>query len=116
MRAAAVRRQGKGHDAFERIGRIVIGEVPRIGEALMWLDGKHLAVENAAPFALELEFVTELGREIIVHQPFADEMRLGQRPPYLFRRMGKLALDSYGAQVIHGFSPCLARWRRGSAR
>src|SRR5580692_11406843 len=97
MRAGAGRCQRERHHASEIVGRIVVGKVPGVGQRLVGLDGEHLAIEHAAPFAAELETVTDLGLEIVLHQPLLDQMRLGQRAPEFFQRKRELAFDDHGA-------------------
>src|SRR5690606_26033223 len=99
------RGKGEGDDAAQVEGGIVMCEVPAVGERRMRLDGENLAVEHAAPVAVEVEAVARGGAEIVRHQPFRDQMRLGEGAPDLFRRMGEFAFDDDGT----GFG-CAIHW------
>src|SRR5215217_1892358 len=100
LRAGMGRRQRPGDDAFEPMC------FPRIGKPPVGFDLAHGAID-AHPGGSEAEGVAEGGREIALHQPFGEEVRLRQGPPQLFRRMGKIALDDNGAYlglgVGHGY-------------
>jgi len=73
-----------------------VGEIPGVGQRLVWLDGKHLAVQHAAPVSAKIETVAHDRLEIVLHEPLLDQVRLGERAPEFFRRMGYLTLDNDG--------------------
>ena len=62
----------------------------------MRLDLEDLTVDGA-PVATKIEPVIRDQFEVVLHQPFLDQMRLSQRAPDLFRRIGDLAFDDDGA-------------------
>src|ERR1700742_481854 len=77
------------------------GVIPSVGQLPVRRDGEHLAVQNAAPVAAQVEAVADGRLEIVFHQPLLDQMRLGQRTPQFFRRMRHLALDDDGTRLGH---------------
>src|SRR3954449_9297631 len=81
MRACARRRQREGHDALEIERGVVMREIPGVGEPLLRLDGEDFAVQHAAPFAAQVEAVAHGRLEVVLYQPFLDQMRLRQRAP-----------------------------------
>src|SRR6185437_4330222 len=105
MRAGTRRRQRKRHHALEIVGRVVMDEIPAVGQRLVRLDGEHLAIQHSAPFAAKVEAVAHLGLEVVLHQPLLDQMRLRQRAPELFRWKGELAFDDdsarFGRLFVH---------------
>src|SRR6266702_3312097 len=112
MRACVRRRQREGHHALEVVGRILMREIPGVGERSLRLDGEDLAVQHAAPFAAKIEAVTDDGLEVVLHQPFLDQMRLRQRAPEPLRRKSKFALDDYGTGFSRGFGHWSILFRR----
>jgi hypothetical protein len=50
-----------------------------------------------------MEAMADDRSEIVVHQPFLDQVRLRERAPDLFRRMRKLRLDNDGARFGRAF-------------
>src|SRR6478735_10783172 len=105
MSACARRRQREGHDALEIERRVVMREIPGVGERLLRLDGEDLAVQHAAPLAAKVEAVAHGRLEVVLHQPFLDQMRLRQRAPDPLCRKGIFALDDnrsgFGCGLIH---------------
>ena len=97
VRAVGGRRQREGDDALQIEGGVVVLEIPGVGQRLVRLDREHLAIQHAAPFAAQVEAVADARGKIVLHQPFLDQMRLRQRAPEFFRRMGDVALDDDGA-------------------
>ena len=93
------------HSAI-RLGPVIAA----LGTAEAWLpgyrirvlDGNHLAIEHATPFATQIESMADIRREIVLHQPFLDQMRLRQRAPQLFRRIRNVALDDDGERLRCG--------------
>ena len=75
--------------------------VPGVGQGLVRLDRQHLAIDPA-PIGAEAETVIHGGLEIVLHQPFRDQMRLGERAPDFFRRKRHLPLDDDGARFGRG--------------
>src|SRR5579871_1543084 len=69
MSSLCRRGEGEGHDAREIVGGILMRKIPRVGERPVRLDGKDLAVEDAAPVAAKIEAVADAELEIILHQP-----------------------------------------------
>src|SRR5215471_384135 len=59
MRAGARRRQREGHHALQIERRVLMREIPGVGEAALRLDGEHLAVQHAAPLAAKIEAMTD---------------------------------------------------------
>ena len=86
------RREREGHDALEAQG------APGVGQRLVRLDGEHLAIDDAVPVggSAQTESVADDRREVVLHQPFRDQMRLRERAPDLFRRIRHLAFDDDG--------------------
>ena len=76
----------------------LMGLLPARGRILF--DGEDLAIDDAVPIAIglraQIEAVPHGGLEIVLHQPFREQMRLGERAPDLFRRMGEIAFDDHG--------------------
>src|SRR3954449_1910043 len=90
MRACAGRGQCEGHDALEIERRVVMREIPGVGERLLRLDGEDLAVQHAAPLAAKVEAVAHVRLEVVLHQPFLDQMWLRQRAPGSLRPAGQI--------------------------
>jgi hypothetical protein len=88
----------KGDHALQIVSCIVVRKIPSVGQRLVRLDGENLAVQHAAPFAAQIEPVTDDRREVILHQPLLDQVGLGERAPEFLRRMRDLALDNDGAR------------------
>src|SRR5262249_17463416 len=93
------------HHALQIVGRIVVLEVPRVGQRFLRLDGEDLAVQYAAPVSAKIETVTHGWLEVILHQPLLDQMWLGEGAPDLFRWMGDLTFDDdgerFGGDFVH---------------
>src|SRR5215218_5958969 len=99
-------RERKGHHALQIEGGIRVLEIPGVGQRLVRLDGEHLAIQHAAPFAAKIEMVTHDRLEVVLHQPFLHQVGLRERAPELFRRMRHLAFEDDSA----GFSRCIGHW------
>src|SRR5579871_2619751 len=98
MRAGARGRQGEGYNALEIEFGVLMGEVPAIGKRLVGLNRQHFTIQNAAPFAPQFKAMTDGELEIVLHQPFLDQMRLSERAPKLLWRMRNVAFNNDGAQ------------------
>src|SRR4051794_27369919 len=109
MGARAFRRQCEGHHALQVERRVLMRKIPGVGEAALRLDGEHLAVQDAAPFAAKIEAMADDGLEVVLHQPFLDQMRLRQRAPEPLCRKGKFTLDDDGARFGVGHWSILFR-------
>ncbi|MCY1247929.1 hypothetical protein D9M72_613050 [compost metagenome] len=86
MGAGPRRGERPGDDALQVLG------VPGVGQRPVGLHRLHLTVDRA-PIGCEIEAVPLVRAEIVLHQPFLDQVRLGQRPPDLFRRIGHFPFD-----------------------
>src|SRR5262245_12111737 len=67
----------EGHHALQIVGRIVVLEVPGVGQRFVRLDREDLAVQHAAPVSAKIETVTHGWLEVILHQPLLDQVWLG---------------------------------------
>jgi hypothetical protein len=96
MRAVRGRAEGEGDDGAHG-ARTVVADVPGEGKPRRRLEGQHLGIDESVPLrrrrGAEGEAMTHDRLEIVLHQPVLDQRALGQRPPYLLRRMRQLALD-----------------------
>src|SRR5262252_4731280 len=79
MRPRTRWRERKGHHASQIVGRIVVRKVPGVGQRLVRLDGKDLAVQRAAPVSAKIEGMADDGLEIVLHEPLLDQVRLRER-------------------------------------
>src|SRR6202165_4896340 len=68
---------------------------PGVRQRFVRLDGQDLTVDRA-PVSAKIETVLHDRLEIVLHQPLLDQVRLGERAPEFFRRMGYLTLDNDG--------------------
>src|SRR5437879_566443 len=109
LRSALRRREGPGDDALDAVSGLLARRVPAVDQARRRLDLEDLAVGHAVPAALgrraKVEPVANNRLEIVLNQPFADQLGLGQGAPDLLRRMGHEPLDDDGAgsgDVVHG--------------
>src|SRR5947209_11869060 len=59
MRARARRRQRECHHALEIVRRILMREIPGVGERSLRLDGQDLAVQHAAPLTAKIEAMAD---------------------------------------------------------
>src|SRR5262249_22927243 len=83
-------------------------------EALERIEFEHLAMDDAVEILVghrgsaEGEAMPDLGDEVVLHQPTADEFGLGQDAPYLLRRMVKVVVDEdrprRGHRLVHHFN------------
>src|SRR5690606_14106760 len=96
-RAAVSRHQRPGHDGDEAAGRFRAVS-PAVAEQMRRIDGQHLAIGNAGPAgqgsSAEGEAMADLGNEIVLQEPFGDQVALGQCPPHLFGWMVHLPLEA----------------------
>src|SRR5579862_3241625 len=97
------RRERPQHDALHVVGRIVVRKVPGVGEFAVRLDGDDLAVQRA-PVLAQVEVMADLGLEVVLHEPFLDELWLGERSPDLLGRKRYVAFDDDGKRFsgAHG--------------
>src|SRR5438105_3543653 len=104
MGPRARRRECPGDDTLETIGR------PRVRQRPVRLDLQHLTVNNDAHVRFrvpaKIETVTRDRLEIVLHEPFLDQVRLRERAPDLFRRKRYLPFDDDGAP----FGLSLGHW------
>src|SRR6185295_5923208 len=106
------RDESPGDDTREAMG------VPRVRQRLVRLDRQDLA-RDGTPVCAKIETVAHDWREVILHQPLLDQVRLCERAPDLFRRKGYLPFDDDGARFSHGighWSILLSRSSRWSNR
>ncbi|GGA59221.1 hypothetical protein GCM10011499_31670 [Pelagibacterium lentulum] len=75
-------------------------KVPCVSQTGGRFDFQNLAIEHATPVTGKLEPVAYIGTEIILHQPFSDQVWLGQSPSQLFWRMREFTLD----KICQGFT------------
>src|ERR1700681_1914082 len=78
-------------DTLEAIAR------PRVGQSLVRLHCHHLTVDGA-PIRAKIETVVHDRLEVVLHEPFLDQVWLRERAPDLFRRIRYLAFDDDGAR------------------
>src|SRR5262245_33551028 len=92
---------------------------PRLGTAKGLLLIRHLAVQHATPISTKTEPVPHDRLEVVLHEPLLDQVRLGERAPYLFRRIRHLAFENHGAcfgrSTAH-WSILFSRFSRSSNR
>ncbi|MNL44954.1 hypothetical protein D3C87_1675660 [compost metagenome] len=103
MRPRLRRSEREGHDALEGVSRILMREIPCVGERPVRLEREHLAIQHAAPVAAKIEAMSHDGHEVVLHEPFGDEVGLRQRAPDLLRRMRHFPLDDDGAGCARCF-------------
>src|SRR5580698_961775 len=117
MRSRGCWRERESHRALQA------QRPPRIRKSLVWFDDNNPTVDDAIPVRLRVhaktEMVTDLGLEVVLHQPLFDQMRLCQRAPNLFRRKRQLPFDNHGKRFgrrgVH-WSILLSRSSRRSNR
>src|SRR5579883_604715 len=113
VRARAGRSERPGDDPVYIEGR------PRVGQRLVRLDDQNLTIDHEVEVgsrrSLKIEAVTDNRLEIVLHEPFLDQMRLCKRTPDLFRRMRELTLDNNGARPCRPFVHWSIRLRRSSS-
>src|SRR5689334_18460566 len=80
---SAGRGECERHHALQVKGGVRVLEIPSVGQRLVRLDGEHLAIQHAAPFAAKIEVVADDRLEVALHQPCFDQMRLRKRAPEL---------------------------------
>lgn len=103
-RAAVHRFQGPGNDRIRLLG----GRAPGVGEATALLDLGHGAVDAAAvPAAgerrVKAERAARLGREVAGQEPPGEGIAVGQRAPYLLRRVRIDDVELQGGRrLFHG--------------
>src|SRR4051794_11267642 len=51
--------EGEGHHALQVVGRVVVREIPGVGQCSVRLDGEHFAVQHAAPVATKVEAMAQ---------------------------------------------------------
>src|SRR5689334_1560539 len=99
VRPRACGGEREGDHALQVEGGVLVIEIPGVGQRLVWLDGKDLAVEHAAPFSAQIEAMAYGRLEIVLHEPLLDQMRLRQSAPELLRRMRKFPFDDGGSRL-----------------
>jgi hypothetical protein len=86
------------------VGRIVVRNVPCVGQRFVRLDGEDLAVQHATPLSMKIEPVTHSRLEVVLHEPLLDQVWLRERAPDLLRRIRYLAFDDDGTRFGRGFA------------
>ena len=92
--AGSLRRHGERDDRVQAAHALLSGG-PGDPQHLSLIEGEHLAVPGAAQAALpdgiavDREPMSGLQLEIIRHQPAADQIRVGERPPHPLLPAGK---------------------------
>ena len=95
--------EGEVHDASQIEGRIVMREVPPIGQGSGWIDDRDFAAQHAFPVAAKIEAMAGERAGVSSNEPLFDQVRWGGRTPDFLRRMGDLAVDGDGAQFRRCF-------------
>src|SRR5262249_48950755 len=62
---------------------------------------EDLAIQHAAPVPAKIEAVADDGLEVVLHEPFLDQVRLRERAPELFRRKRHFPFDDDGTRFGH---------------
>src|SRR6195256_1834654 len=95
----ARRGESPSDDTLETIGR------PRIRQRFVRLDCLDLTVDSA-PVCAKIETVAHDRLEVVLHEPFLDQVWLRERAPDLFRRKRYLPFDNDGER----FGRSIAHW------
>src|ERR1700674_3642985 len=83
----ARRGESPSDDTLETIG------TPRVRQRFVRLDCQDLTVDNA-PVCAKIETVAHDRLEVVLHEPFLDQVWLRERAPDLFRRIRYLTFDN----------------------